>query len=350
MSGAHLSKEFFELIKNIGESKSKQEEDRIMRNEVSLLKAKLNAMKKVGSKPVQMSKKRQKEFLVRLLYVEMLGLDGSFGYIKAVEMVASENVAFKRLGYLVCGACLPPEHEFRFMLINQLQRDLQSSHVLETSCALIALGNLATVDMIAAVSNFVIQALEHGSDMIRKKAIHALYKCYQMDSSVVTKDELVSKLRKILCDRDPGVMGASLGIIETLAKANPIAFKDLVSSLVSILKQIIEHRLPREYDYHKMPAPWMQMSILRILRILGKADVQASQGMYEIVGDCMKRADIGVNVGYAVVYECVRTITNIYPNNALLEAAAEAISRFISSKNHNLKYLGKCVLAFIYAI
>lgn len=156
----------------------------------------------------------------------------------------------------------------------------------------------------------------------------------------MTKDELVTKLRKILCDRDPGVMGASLGIIESLAKANPTPFKDLVPSLVSILKQIIEHRLPREYDYHRMPGPWMQMSLLRILRTLGKADIQASQGMYEIIGDCMKRADIGVNVGYAVVYECIRTITNIYPNVVLLDAAADAISRFISSRNHNLKYLG----------
>lgn len=29
MSGSHLSKDFFELIKNIGECKSKQEEDKV---------------------------------------------------------------------------------------------------------------------------------------------------------------------------------------------------------------------------------------------------------------------------------------------------------------------------------
>jgi len=135
--------------------------------------------------------------------------------------------------------------------------------------------------------------------------------------------------------------------MEALAKVNPTPFKDLVPSLVSILKQIIEHRLPREYDYHRMPAPWMQMSILRILRIIGKGDMQASQGMYEMLGDCMKRADIGINVGYAVVYECIRTVTTIYPNVVLLDAAADAISRFISSRNHNLKYLGVTGLAAI---
>ena len=34
MSGSHLTKDFFALVKAIGESKSKQEEDRIILTEV----------------------------------------------------------------------------------------------------------------------------------------------------------------------------------------------------------------------------------------------------------------------------------------------------------------------------
>ena len=86
---------------------------------------------------------------------------------------------------------------------------------------------------------------------------------------------------------------------------------------------------------------------VRILGIVGKADANASSGMYEILMDCMTKADVGVNAGYAVVYECVKTIATIYPNPKLLDAAGDAISRFIRSRSHNLKYLGVTGLAMI---
>ena len=96
-----------------------------------------------------------------------------------------------------------------------------------------------------------------------------------------------------------------------------------------------------------MPAPWIQIKLLQILAVLGATDQASSEGMYEVILEVMRRADTGINVGYAIIYECVKTITSIYPNNTLLDSAAGAIGRFIASTNHNLRYLGITGLASI---
>ena len=182
--GLNLSREFFEVLKAIGESKSKQEEDRIIAKEVTVLKQKLEPTPPGKTPPLQ-NKKRAKEYLVRLLYVEMLGHDASFGYIKAVEMAASASLYHKRTGYLVCGACLSPDHEFRFMLVNQMQRDLQSTNLLEICGGLLASAALITSDMVPAMSGEVTKLLGHDSETVRKKAIITLHRFHQLAPDVV---------------------------------------------------------------------------------------------------------------------------------------------------------------------
>ena len=201
--------------------------------------------------------------------------------------------------------------------------------------------------MVPAMSILVVKLLDHAHETVRKKAIICLHRFHQLAPELVTREEMMEKLRKVLCDRDPAVMGASLNVIVQMARMAPKPFKDLIPSLVSILKQIGEHRLPSDFDYHRVPAPWMQLKLIRILGILGKNDATACSGMYEILHETMKKADVGINAGYAVVYECIRTIVTIYPNATLLDAAADAISRFIQSRSHNLKYLGVTGLAAI---
>ncbi|XP_028091629.1 AP-4 complex subunit epsilon-like [Camellia sinensis] len=54
----------------------------------------------------------------------------------------------------------------------------------------------------------------------------------------------------------------------------------------------------------------------------------------------MRKFDSSSNIGNAVLYECICCASSIHPNTKLLEAAAEAISKFLKSDSHNLKYMG----------
>ena len=210
MSGSHLSKDFFELVKSIGESKSKQEEDRIILDEVAVLK------KKMLDPTTSSNKKKMKEFLIRLIYVEMLGHDASFGYIKAVELSAAKNLIQKRSGYLCASLVLAPSHEFRFMLVNQLQTDMGSSNYLEAWGALSAVSKLVTRDMIPALIGDVVKLLGHATELVRKKAVMALHRFHQVEPETIS--HLGDKVRRALCDKDPSVMGAALCVLHELIK------------------------------------------------------------------------------------------------------------------------------------
>jgi AP-4 complex subunit epsilon-1 len=48
--------------------------------------------------------------------------------------------------------------------------------------------------------------------------------------------------------------------------------KKFVPTFVDILGQVIDYRLPVQYDYHKIPAPFIQMKLLKLFGQIGKND------------------------------------------------------------------------------
>ncbi|CAL0314235.1 unnamed protein product [Lupinus luteus] len=66
-------------------------------------------------------------------------------------------------------------------------------------------------------------------------------------------------VRKRMCDNDPGVIDAALCPLFDLVAVDVDSYKDLVVSFVNILKQVVDRRLHKNYDYHQMPAPFIQL-------------------------------------------------------------------------------------------
>ncbi|XWS38858.1 hypothetical protein CRYUN_Cryun19dG0166300 [Craigia yunnanensis] len=328
--GFYQSKEFLDLVKSIGEARSKAEEDRIVLNEIEILKRRI-------AEP-DIPKRKMKEYIIRLVYVEMLGHDTSFGYIHAVKMTHDDSLLVKRTGYLAVTLFLNEDHDLIILIVNTIQKDLKSDNYLVVCAALNAVCKLINEETIPAVLPQVVELLAHPKEAVRKKAIMALHRFYQKSPSSVS--HLVSNFRKRLCDNDPGVMGATLCPLFDLITIDVNPYKDLVISFVSILKQVAERRLPKVYDYHQMPAPFIQIKLLKILALLGSGDKQASENMYTVVGDIFRKCDSSSNIGNAVLYECICCVSSLYPNPKLLESATDVISRFLKSDSHNLKYMG----------
>lgn len=149
-----------------------------------------------------------KEFMLRAIYVEMLGHDASFAHIHAVNATHHTKLISKRTAYLACTLLLPNNSELLFMLIAILQRDLASTNDREVAAALITIAKIISPDLIHALSESIVGLLTHQSETVRKKAIMVLHKFVKLVPSCVTQYN--EQFRKALCDPDPSVMGASL--------------------------------------------------------------------------------------------------------------------------------------------
>ncbi|KAI1235113.1 hypothetical protein IHE44_0002745, partial [Lamprotornis superbus] len=299
------------LIRNITALTSKHEEEKLIQQELTSLKATVSA-------PTT-TLRLMKECMVRLIYCEMLGYESSFGYIHAIKLAQQGNLLEKR--------------------------DLQSTNLVEVCMALTVVSQIFPREMIPAVLPLIEDKLQHSKEIIRRKAVQALYKFYLIAPNQV--QHIHDKFRKALCDRDAGVMAASLHIYLQMIKENSSGYKDLTGSFVTILKQVVGGKLSADFNYHSVPAPWLQIQLLRILGLLGKDDPRTSELMYDVLDESLRRAEINHNITYAILFECVQTIYTIYPKSELLEKAAKCIGKFVLSPKINLKYLGLKALTYV---
>ncbi|XP_059952820.1 AP-4 complex subunit epsilon-1 isoform X3 [Mesoplodon densirostris] len=325
------------LVRGITALTSKHEEEKLIQQELNNLKATVSA-------PAT-TLKMMKECMVRLIYCEMLGYDASFGYIHAIKLAQQGNLLEKRVGYLAVSLFLHESHELLLLLVNTVVKDLQSTNLVEVCMALTIVSQIFPREMIPAVLPLIEDKLQHSKEIIRRKAVLALYKFYLIAPNQVQHIHI--KFRKALCDRDVGVMAASLHIYLRMIKENSSAYKDLTGSFVTILKQVVGGKLPVDFNYHSVPAPWLQIQLLRILGLLGKDDQRTSELMYDVLDESLRRAELNHNVTYAILFECVHTVYSIYPKSELLEKAAKCIGKFVLSPKINLKYLGLKALTYV---
>ena len=73
-----------------------------------------------------------------------------------------------------------------------------------------------------------------------------------------------------------------------------------------ILDQVVSRKLPTDFDYHGVPAPWTQMKLLQLLSILGSDDYTNSQDIYKTLQDTLASSECTSNIGLGKSFEvCV---------------------------------------------
>ncbi|CAO3612984.1 unnamed protein product [Mucor fragilis] len=338
-----LSAEFNDFITKITQAKSKTEETSLATEELTKLSSKMASP--------DISSTRMKDYLIRLMHCYMLGYDVEFSIIYAIMASQSGDTALdRRVGYLACTLFLTQDHELGIMLINTLQRDLKSQNYLDKCTALNAICYLEHEEMLDNVLDSVIQAMEFPKQIVRKKAVVALYFLYERSS--VDIERIEPALRQALEDKDSSVVFSALPVWKNILLQHATKFKDMLPRFHAIHRQIMEKRIHKSFMYHGVYAPWAQLECLEIYGIYQDANIGLPRDFYDIITDCLQSVEKKVDAAFAIVLECVKLLASL--DSLLLGTLSvpdqnpfQVLVPFLSSSNHNLKYLGLLGMSLI---
>ena len=81
-------------------------------------------------------------------------------------------------------------------------------------------------------------------------------------------DQVSNVLVQSLSDADPGVVFCAIQAITCILTNNSHLEVSIIESICQVQKQILNKKLPVEYNVHNIPAPWGQMQIMQLIQVL----------------------------------------------------------------------------------
>ncbi|KAG0339561.1 clathrin associated protein complex large subunit [Podila humilis] len=281
----------------------------------------------------------------KLLYIHMLGYPAHFGQIECLKLAASPLFSDKRLGYLGTMLLLDENQEVLTLLTNSLKNDLNHSNMYIVGLALCTLGNIASAEMSRDLCSEVEKLLGSSNMYIRKKAALCAIRIIRKVPDL--QENFIQRASSLLNDRNHGVLLSGITLITEMSLASQetlLHFRKAVPILVRHLKNLVSAGFSAEHDVTGVTDPFLQIKILRLLRILGKDDVESSEAMNDILAQVATNTESTKNVGNSILYETVLTIMETPSDNALRVLAINILGKFLSNRDNNIRYVALTTL------
>ncbi|KAJ7583135.1 adaptin N terminal region-domain-containing protein [Mycena floridula] len=278
--------------------------------------------------------------IAKVLYIHMLGSQAHFAQIECLKLVASPRFADKRLGYLGIMLLLDEKQEVLTLVTNSLKNDMNHSNMYVVGLALCTFANIASEEMSRDLANEIEKLLGSSNTYIRKKAALCALRVIKKVPDLT--DHFTIKAKNLLSDRNHGVLLSSITLVTEMCEIDPSVldeFRIAVPLLVRNLKALVTTGYSPEHDVSGITDPFLQVKILRLLRLLGKGDEKASETMNDILAQVATNTDSTKNVGNSILYETVLTVLEIEADSGLRVMAINILGKFLSNRDNNIRYV-----------
>lgn len=282
----------------------------------------------------------RRQNIAKLLYLFTLGERTHFGQVECVNLLATPRFSDKRLGYLGTMLLLDENQEVLTLVTNSLSNDLQHPNQYIVALALCTLGNIASTEMARDLFADVEKILSSSNPYLRKKAAICAMRIIRRAPEF--EENFVEKAKLLLNDKNHGVLLCGLALITDICLNNPDQipnFRKSLPTLIKTLKVLSQSGYTPEHDVTGVSDPFLQVKLLRLLRILGAGNAQASEAMSDILAQIASNTDSSKNVGNSVLYEAVQTIFAIEADSALRVLGVNILGKFLSNRDNNTRYV-----------
>ncbi|KAI1487541.1 Adaptor protein complex AP-1 gamma subunit [Biscogniauxia mediterranea] len=338
-----------QFIRNVRAAKTIADERAVIQKESAAIRASFR--EESGDHDVRRNN------VAKLLYLFTLGERTHFGQIECIKLLASPRFADKRLGHLATSLLLDENQEVLTLVTNSLKNDLGHSNQYVVGLALCTLGNIASIEMSRDLFPEIETLVSTANPYIRRKAaLCAMRICRKVPD---LQEHFVEKAAQLLSDRNHGVLLCGLTLVTSMCEAEEEEgtdegiidkFKQFVPVLVRTLKGLATSGYAPEHDVTGITDPFLQVKILRLLRVLVRGDPEGTEQINDILAQVATNTDSSKNVGNSILYEAVRTILDIEADSGLRVLGVNILGKFLTNRDNNIRYVALNTLTQVVAI
>ena len=190
----------------------------------------------------------------------------------------------------------------------------------------------------------------------RKAALCAMRICRKVPD---LQEHFIEKAKLLLSDRNHGVLLCGLTFVTSMCEADEAEggeegivdmFRPLTGGLVRTLKGLASSGYAPEHDVNGITDPFLQVKILRLLRVLGRGDAHTSEQINDILAQVATNTESARNVGNSILYESVLTILDIEADSGLRVLGVNILGKFLTNKDNNIRYVALNTLIKVVAV